>query len=290
MRVLIAGGTGQLGRALIASAPAGVTVIAPHRADLDITEPATVAAAIAAARPDLVINAAAYTAVDRAETEPDLAHRVNAVAVAVLAAHAPRLIHISTDFVFDGTASRPYPIDAAANPLGTYGASKRAGEIAAGPGALIIRTAWVYAAEGQNFVHTMLGLMRSRTEIRVVADQVGTPTHAAGLARAVWALAGHTGILHWTDAGTASWYDFAVAIQEDALAAGLLQTAIPIVPVRTADYPTAARRPAYSVLDKTATWAITGPAVHWRSELRHCLAAIAAARPRASDEPAASQP
>jgi dTDP-4-dehydrorhamnose reductase len=182
-------------------------------------------------------------------------------------------VHVSTDFVFDGKASSPYAPDAPTRPLGVYGATKRDGEIAAGADALIVRTAWVYAAAGNNFVRTMLRLMAERDEVRVVADQIGTPTHAASLARAIWALAaaGSTGHYHWTDAGAASWYDFAVAIQEEALALGLLSRAVPIVPIRTVDYPTPAQRPAFSILDKTTTWAITGPARHWRAELRDCL-------------------
>jgi dTDP-4-dehydrorhamnose reductase len=279
MKVLIAGAAGQLGRALQASAPAGVVIIAPPEADFDITSAAAVAATIAAAAPDLVINAAAYTAVDKAEAEPEAARRINADAVANLAAHAPRLVHVSTDFVFDGSASQPIAPETPPSPVSVYGATKLAGEIAAGPDALIIRTAWVYAAQGNNFVHTMLRLMRERPEVRVVADQIGTPTHAASLARATWALAGHKGLFHWTDAGVASWYDFAVAIQEEALAIGLLGRAVPIIPIRTADYPTPARRPAYGVLDKSATWAITGPAAHWRAELRLCLAAIKEGQP-----------
>ena len=144
---------------------------------------------------------------------------------------------------------------------------------AALPAALIVRTAWVYDATGANFVRTMLRLMRERDEVRVVADQIGTPTHAAGLARAIWALvtARASGIFHWTDAGVASWYDFAVAIQEEAFALGLLERMVPVVPIATSDYPTPARRPAMSVLDKRATWAITGVAAHWRQELRAAL-------------------
>jgi dTDP-4-dehydrorhamnose reductase len=276
MRALIAGSGGQLGRALQACAPAGVTVIAPPEADFDITDPATVARVIAESGADIVFNAAAYTAVDKAEADAALAQRINADAVALLAAHAPRLVHVSTDFIFDGTASRPYAPNATPNPVSAYGATKLAGEIAAGPDALIVRTAWVYAAVGNNFVHTMLRLMRERPEVRVVADQIGTPTHVAGLARALWTLsaAGAHGIHHWTDAGAASWYDFAVAIQEEALAIGLLGSAVPIIPIRTEDYPTPAQRPAYSVLDKSSCWAITGPAAHWRTELRLCLSAI----------------
>ena len=281
MRALIAGAGGQLGRALQACAPAGVTLIAPPETDFDITDPATVARVIADSRADIVFNAAAYTAVDKAEADAALAQRINADAVALLAAHAPRLVHVSTDFVFDGTASRPYAPDAAPNPVSAYGATKLAGEIAAGPDALIVRTAWVYAAVGSNFVHTMLRLMQERPEVRVVADQIGTPTHVAGLARALWALgaAGARGVYHWTVAGAASWYDFAVAIQEEALALGLLDRAVPVIPIRTEDYPTPAQRPAYSMLDKTSSWAITGPAAHWRSELRLCLAAIKDAQP-----------
>ncbi len=283
MRVLVAGAGGQLGRALQATAPAGVTVIAPPEAEFDITDPQAIVRAITAARPDVLINAAAYTAVDRAEADPDTAQRINATAVGHLAQAAHNagigFVHISTDFVFDGTAHSPYPPAAAPAPVSVYGRTKAAGEAAtqaAHPHALIVRTAWVYAAVGGNFVHTMLRLMRERPEIRVVADQIGTPTHADGLANALWALLAvrATGIHHWTDAGVASWYDFAVAIHEEALALGLLHRAVPIVPIRTADYPTPAQRPPYGVLDKTATWAITGPARHWRAELRDCLATI----------------
>ncbi len=284
MRALIAGSGGQLGRALQATAPAGATVIAPAEADFDITDAAAVAATVAATAPTLVINAAAYTAVDKAESDAAAAERVNVDAVARLAAAArgagAAFAHVSTDFVFDGTAHRPYAADAAPGPLGVYGRTKLADEHAAAEHhghPLIVRTAWVYAAQGSNFVHTMLRLMRERPEVRVVADQISTPTHAAGLARAIWALTGQQGTFHWTDAGVASWYDFAVAIQEEALTLGLLARAVPVIPIRTIDYPTPAQRPAYSVLDKSATWAITGPARHWRCELRDCLGAIKAA-------------
>ncbi len=287
MRALIAGAGGQLGRALQARAPTGFTVIAPAKADFDITDAGAVARAIAAARPDVVINAAAYTAVDKAESDEAAAQRVNVTAVRVLAQAAHNagigLVHVSTDFVFDGTAHSPYRVDARPNPLGVYGRTKRDGEWAAlesHRSPLIVRTAWVYAAQGSNFVHTMLRLMHERDEIRVVADQIGTPTHAISLARAIWALlaAGQTGIHHWTDAGVASWYDFAVAIAEEALALGLLTRAVAVIPIQTADYPTPARRPAYGVLDKSTTWAMTGVARHWRAELRDCLATMKQAR------------
>ncbi len=281
MKVLIAGSAGQLGRALQSTAPAGAEIIAPPRSDFDILDDAQVGGLLATLRPDLLINAAAYTAVDKAENEPAIAHAVNAEAAGRLARAAAdvgaRFAHISTDFIFDGRSAIPYLPESAPAPLGVYGATKLQGEEAvraSHPTALIVRTAWVYAAQGNNFVKTMLRLMRERDEVRVVADQIGTPTHAASLARAIWALdaAGPTGTFHWTDAGVASWYDFAVAIQEEAFACGLLERMVPVVPIRTSDYPTPARRPAMSVLDKSATWAITGPAAHWRVELRAAVA------------------
>lgn len=283
MRALIAGSGGQLGRALQATSPPGVTIIAPAEAAFDITDAEHVRAVVADAAPDVVINAAAYTAVDRAESDEAAAQIVNVHAVGSLAAAArvagAGFAHVSTDFVFDGTAHRPYPPDALPNPLGAYGRTKLDGETAAAEfhGApLIVRTAWVYAAQGNNFVATMLRLMRERPELRVVADQFGTPTHVPTLARTLWTLigGGHTGTFHATDAGTATWYDFAVAIHDEALAIGLLTVPVRVVPIRTEDYPTPAQRPAFGVLDKTATWAITGPPRHWRDELRDCLAAI----------------
>jgi dTDP-4-dehydrorhamnose reductase len=277
VKALIFGGTGQVGGALQLTAPDWAEIVALERADCDIGDPNSIAAAMSNHTPVLVINAAAYTAVDAAEHDVETAHRINGIAPGLLAEAAVRggagLIHISTDFVFDGLKSSPYlPTDPAA-PLSVYGCSKWAGEQAvraALPGALIIRTSWVYNAGGQNFVNTMLRLMAERDEVRVVSDQVGTPTHAGGLARSIWALAGlgATETYHVTDSGVASWYDFAVAIQEEALDYGLLQKAIPIIPIATADYPTPAKRPAYSILDKGATNELLGPAAHWRVPLR----------------------
>lgn len=282
MKALITGGRGQLARALRAAAPDGWQVVAPTRQELDICDPVAIGRALQGA-PDLVINAAAYTAVDRAESEPDAAGRVNAEAVAALAdacrERTIRLVHYSTDFIFDGRSGSPYRPGDVPAPLGVYGRTKLTGEQAAAGvlDNLVIRTAWVYGAGGSNFVATVLRLLRERDELRIVADQVGTPTHAASLARATWQLAGQDarGVLHFTDAGVASWYDFAVAIQEEALAAGLTERTVPIVPIATADYPTPARRPAYSVLDKAETWdRLGGPARHWRAELRAMLAQL----------------
>ena len=282
MKALILGAGGQLGRCLVASAPIGAAVMAHGSDTLDVTDRAAVSACIAQLRPDVVLNAAAYTAVDRAESDEAAALAVNATAVGHLAEAArdcgARLIHVSTDFVFDGRQSHPYVPGDATAPLGAYGRTKLAGELLAGEDALIVRTAWVYAPTGGNFVRTMLRLMAERDEVRVVADQIGTPTYAPGLAAALWRLAadGAKGVHHYTDAGVASWDDFALAIQEEALGAGLLERKVPVIPITAAEYPTPAARPVYSVLDKTATFAaLGGPAPHWRESLRRMVAELA---------------
>ncbi len=287
MRVLITGAGGQLGRELLQCVPPGIEVTAHDQAGLDITDEEAVFAAISGGRPDLVINAAAYTAVDRAEEDADRAFAINAQAVEFLAVASAelgaRLIQISTDYVFDGSHSTPYAPADRCTPLGIYGTSKYEGErnaIELTDGqVLIIRTAWLYSRHNVNFVKTMLRLMAERERLGVVADQVGTPTWARTLAEAVWGAAQRpelSGIYHWTDAGVASWYDFAVAIQEEALALGLLTRAIPIQPIATTDYPTPAQRPAYSVLDKSDAWRDFGvSACHWRVALREMLKEIA---------------
>ncbi len=281
MKALITGANGQLGWSLQQTAPSGTELICTDVAELDICDAAAVDAFVAEHNPDLILNAAAYTAVDKAESEEALALRINAEAVANLAAaartHNARLVHVSTDFVFDGVSGIPYAPDAPTAPVSAYGRTKLAGEQAAGEGALIVRTAWVYAPKGHNFVRTMLRLMAERDEVRVVADQIGTPTYAPDLAAALWALSakGVTGIHHYTDSGAASWYDFAVAIQEEGLAAGLLTRAVPVIPIATSDYPTPATRPHYSVLDKSSSFAaLGGPAPHWRANLRLMLKEI----------------
>jgi dTDP-4-dehydrorhamnose reductase len=278
MKVLITGAGGQLGRALAATAPAGADIEAVDVAELDLADGAAIEARILASRPDWLLNAAAYTAVDKAESEESLALEINGHAVAAmahtLATTGGRLAHVSTDFVFDGSSPRAYRPEDAPGPLSAYGRTKLAGEQAAGPQALIVRTAWVYAAGGANFVRTMLRLMREKPELRVVADQIGTPTWATGLARTLWGLVDKQaqGIFHHSDAGTASWYDFAVAIQEEALALGLLERPIPIIPIPTSAYPTPARRPAFSLLDCSATRALLDDGhTHWRENLRTML-------------------
>ena len=285
MKVLVIGAGGQLGRALVTTAPTGLACVALGREALDLEQDSdSITAILDSQAPEVIINAAAWTAVDAAEDEPDRAMQVNATAPGALArwctAHGSRLIHVSTDFVFDGEAGRPYAPDSPARPLGAYGRSKWEGECrvreALGDKALIVRTAWVYGAGGRNFVRTMLRLMGTRDEVNVVADQVGAPTHTRSLARLLWQAVTKPeagGTLHWTDAGVASWFDLAVAVYEEGRALGLLDRDVAIGPLRTVDYPTPATRPAYSVLDTTATPRVLGLAPrHWRVELREMLA------------------
>ena len=278
MKALITGVRGQLGGALVAAAPEGWTIIAADRAKLDLADASSVRARIITERPDVVLNAAAYTAVDRAESEEDLARAINAEAVAALVTALEetggRLVQVSTDFVFDGTSPRAYQPGDTRNPLSAYGRTKAEGEQALRDQDLLLRTAWVYSAGGANFVRTMLRLMREREELRVVADQIGCPTWAPDLARTIWGLvtAGASGTFHHSDAGVASWYDFAVAIQEEALATGLLSRPIPVQPIATSDYPTPATRPAFSLLDCSATRALLDDGyTHWRANLRLML-------------------
>jgi len=285
VKVLVTGAGGQVGQALIATAPEGLQLIACSRAELDITNDRAVLDRLRADVPQVVVNTAAYTAVDRAESEPDLARKANSLGPRYLAEAArevgARLIHLSTDFVFDGSASVPYPPDAPTHPLSVYGATKRAGETAVleagGGGALVLRTAWVYAAQGRNFVNTMLRLMRQNGAVRVVADQIGTPTSARSLASLIWQLIERpavAGIHQWTDAGVASWYDFAVAIAEEGAAAGLLPSTVEVEPIATEQYPTPARRPRYSVLDRSSLASLGVKPVHWRVRLREVLREI----------------
>lgn len=282
MRVLITGAGGQVGRMLLETRPANAEAVACTHADLDIGVNDAVRDYVSRHRPAVIINAAAYTAVDKAESEPEAARRINADGAGYLAVAArecgARLIHISTDFVFDGMGSTPYRPDAATHPLSVYGRTKREGEQAVLDAlperSTIVRTAWVYAAYGANFVRTMLRVMREKGSVRVVADQIGTPTAARPLAKVLWRIACDaqiSGIHHWTDAGAASWYDFAVAIAEEGAQLGLLSPEISVTPIATADYPTPARRPCYSVLDKSSLAAHGLSPIHWRKCLRAVL-------------------
>lgn len=265
-----------MGRALVASAPDKCEILQADRSVCDLADSAAIGKLLRDITPDVVINAAAYTAVDKAESEEAQARAINADAVAaIVAAHSGKLVHISTDYVFDGTSSRAYRPDDTRNPVSAYGRTKAAGEDHLRESDLLVRSAWIYAAGRANFVRTMLKVMAEREEVRVVADQIGGPTWAQGLATTIWKLIAReaSGTFHHSDAGVASWYDFAVAIQEEALALGLLSREIPIVPITTDEYPTPARRPAFSLLDSSATRTLIGDRpVHWRANLRKMLA------------------
>jgi dTDP-4-dehydrorhamnose reductase len=292
VRVLLTGRHGQLGQALLASVPAGIDLIPTGRDELNLADPAACRAAVTRHRPDWVLNAGAYTAVDRAEAEPELAEAVNAGAPAAfaeaLADAGGRLLQVSTDFVFDGEQGHPYAPEQALAPLGVYGASKAEGERRAAAALpadrlCLLRTSWVYGPVGANFCLTMLRLHRAKAAagepLKVVADQVGCPTATAGLAEACWRVIGRgvSGRHHWSDCGAASWYDFAVAIGELGVARGLLDRPAVVRPIATADYPTPAQRPGYSLLDCTATRkTLDQVPLHWRHELHQVLSQIPA--------------
>ncbi len=279
MKIFLAGCNGQLGWEL-------QRVIPPHQltaVDLpavDITRREQILEEVKKAQPDVIINAAAYTAVDKAEEEKEKAVAVNAEGAGNLAVAAKeigaRLIHISTDFVFDGNKTTPYQPDDKPSPLCVYGASKLEGERKVTEilrdKVLIIRTAWLYSVQGENFVKTMLRLMEAGKEVRVVSDQVGTPTWAATLARAVVAAVNKpdlSGIFHWTDAGVASWFDFAVAIRDEALNQGILVERTHVLPVGSDEYQTAARRPSLCLLDKKKAYLeLDMPVLHWCTALK----------------------
>lgn len=276
--ILITGCKGQLGSELVQLAPAYPVFdfIFTDKEELDITTAGEVNAFFNKQEIAYCINAAAYTAVDKAESDKEIALAVNETAVANLASacrqHGSRLLHVSTDYVFDGTATTPYTEQDKVNPVNFYGETKLKGEEAAlkNPDAIIVRTSWVYSRFGNNFVKTMLRLMNERESISVVSDQVGSPTYAADLAKAlvdiVSVLNAKTskagGVYHYSNDGVISWYDFAVAIAE------LSGSKCKVVPIPTSAYPTPAKRPAYSVLSKAKIVRAFGVAVpHWKESL-----------------------
>lgn len=281
MRVLVTGATGQVGGALArAIPPEGITLVTVGRDRLDLARPGTVDGALDSIRPDVVVNSAAYTAVDKAETEPELARAVNEDGPAALATACSQrgiaLIHLSTDYVFDGTGRRPYRPDDPVAPLGVYGATKEAGERAIRrvlEDHLILRTAWVYAARGQNFVNTMLRVGADRDALRVVADQHGTPTAAIDIAAAILALLTArrdgttvTGTHHYTADGETTWHGLAEAIFARAKAHWRRRPAVEAI--ATEQYPTPAARPAYSVLDNSSLDAVCRVPRHsWQQAL-----------------------
>lgn len=279
-RILLTGSQGQLGseiRQRVSMMPLMYELLPTDQADLDISDLKQVEAAIAAFKPDVIINAAAYTAVDKAESEPDIAFAVNAKGPENLAKVAVdaniRLIHISTDYVFNGQQCSPWKIDDPVEPINVYGESKLAGEQAIQryhTDTIIIRTAWVYSRYGNNFVKTMINLMNARNEIGVICDQIGTPTHAGRLAEICLSAIDHPdckGLYHWTDAGVASWYDFAQAVYEIGSSLGLINNLCQVNAITTADYPTPAQRPNFSVMDCQQSRKDFGFARHWREQL-----------------------
>lgn len=292
MRILVIGRSGQLGTALAEATSAGVTVVAVGRPDADLTRPEALAEMIARERPAAVINAAAYTAVDRAESEAEAAFALNATGAGNVAsaAHAAGLpvVHVSTDYVFDGSKSEPYLETDPVAPLGVYGASKLDGErrvAQANPRHLIVRTAWVVSPFGANFVKTMLRLAAERPRLRVVDDQIGTPTYAPDLARALIAMAGQGaqhpagdvlwGVYHAANGGETTWCGLARRVMERARSRGL--PSAPVDAIMTADYPTPARRPANSRLDTGKLTRVFGLSLpHWTQAVDACVDRLAA--------------
>lgn len=277
MRALITGGDGQLAGELVSTAPPEVELRALSRAECDISESLMVENVFKSFRPDLVINTAAYTAVDAAEDNQDLAFRVNARGAENVARAAKlvgsRLIHISTDYVFDGLGSTPYTPDAPTNPINVYGASKLEGEklvLRATANAAVIRTSWLYSSTGRNFFISILSALSKGQPVSVVEDQHGCPTSAYDLAMTIWAgrSTSLSGIYHWANAGSTSWYDYAVRIAEMATDLGLLHGLLEIRPVAAADLRRRAKRPAYSLLDSTKLSKVLGmDPRHWEAAL-----------------------
>lgn len=278
MKILVTGGNGQLGRSLrkISGEYPGYTFVFTDLPEVDITDAAAMEKFMAGHKPQAIINCAAYTAVDRAESEPELAAGINILGPGTLAALAAErkipLVHISTDYVFNGRATEPYDENDRADPTGVYGRTKYEGELKvlmSGANAVVVRTSWLYSEFGSNFLKTMLRVARERSEVNVVDDQFGTPTYATDLANAIMLLVGKgikgKEIYHFSDEGVISWHGFAEEIFRQA------HKHIKVNPIPTAAYPTAAVRPAYSVLDKAKMKAIGVVIPFWKDSLAECL-------------------
>lgn len=281
-KILLTGVTGQVGQELQKTLISLGEIISLTRQDLDLTKPELIRSAIDKIQPEIIVNAAAYTAVDKAENEPTLATAINGVAPTILAESAQKLgatlVHISTDYVFNGQNYTPYTEEDAPYTLGVYGKSKLMGEEGVRNNCdrhLILRTAWVYGSLGHgNFVKTMLRLGAEREELRIVADQIGSPTWSYDIATTITQLLANSalGTYHFTNSGVASWYDFAVAIFSEANQLGFPLKIKQIIPITTAEYPTPAQRPAYSVLSKVKVSQKLGfSPPHWRESLQKML-------------------
>jgi dTDP-4-dehydrorhamnose reductase len=279
--ILLIGNNGQVGTELQNILSSDYQVIGLARPEIDLTQGHNLRQIIQAVQPEIIINGAAYTAVDKAESEAEIAHEVNAIAPQIIAEESQKLgsflIHISTDYVFDGNSNYPYQETDITNPLSMYGKTKLAGEMAiqqACADYIILRTAWVYGTDGKgNFVKTMLRVGKDRLEVRVVADQIGSPTWAHDIADTISKIIPQltseiSGIYHYTNSGVASWYDFAVAIFEEAQKLGFPVQINQVIPITTPEYPTLAKRPAYSVLACRKISQLLGTyPPHWRQRL-----------------------
>jgi dTDP-4-dehydrorhamnose reductase len=285
MRVLLTGAAGQLGRCIIDRFPADWTLIAMDSQQLDIADSAAVSAAVERLVPDAIINAAAYTAVDKAESEPEKARAINALGPGFLATAAAKLdipfIHISTDYVFDGTSSEPYREETPCSPQSVYGQTKLEGERAAllaNPKTVVIRTAWVFSEYGNNFVKTMLRVGAQRGELGVVSDQFGCPTYAGDIAATAIAMLSHPqlpyGIYHYCGDNAVSWFDFACAIFREAENSAHYPHQVNVKPIATHEYPTPASRPAYSILSTSKICALDLKPSPWEQQLRIVLQKI----------------
>ncbi|MCX5953472.1 MAG: dTDP-4-dehydrorhamnose reductase [Cyanobacteria bacterium] len=290
IKIMLTGKDGQLGKALVERIPASIKLVALGRQELDLSDKQACHNAVLEHRPDWIINAGAYTAVDRAESEPELALAVNAAAPGALAQALDkvggRLLQISTDFVFNGSQAHPYHPDQPVDPISVYGATKAEGERLVQKALppthyCILRTSWVYGPVGNNFCLTMLRLHRLKSAenqtLNVVADQIGCPTSTFNLANACWSAInlGTNGIHHFCDAGAASWYDFAIAIGNAGVAAGIIDQSANVIPITTSEYPTPAKRPGYSLLDCTDTRNVLElEPNHWQKELAIVMSQI----------------
>ena len=296
MKILLTGSSGQLGKELIQIKPKGFTLIESNRSSIDLTNHSLCHQMIKEIKPDWVINCAAYTNVDKAETEKDLALNINALAPKAfseaLKETGGKLLQISTDFVFDGKRSTPYPTDHKRNPLGIYGLSKCKGEeyiediLFDSNQAVILRTSWLMGPVGKNFALTILDLHKKRTEVKVISDQIGCPTSTRSLSKACWqiiqlenskifSIEKKIPILHWCDNGVASWYDVAVAISDIAKDLNLITKPANIIPIKTESFPLAAKRPCYSLLDCFSTKKLLkNEGNHWRHLLLDTLKSI----------------
>ena len=290
MKILLTGSNGQLGKALIEKKPEDMNLVLSNRDSFDLTSKSQLESFIKECKPDLILNAAAYTAVDKAESEKDLAFNVNALAPKYLAEISMefgiKLLHISTDFVFDGSQNFPYKTNQKRSPISVYGYTKSCGEefieniMKDSNDGFIVRTSWLMGPVGKNFARTILKLVSERDQINIVSDQIGCPTTTLSLSTYCWEVINIINkgkilpkILHYTNSGIASWYDIAVAIKEIGLELGLFKNGAEILPIKAIDYPTPAIRPVYSVLDCSSSLEFSDFSTrsHWRTALKEVL-------------------